>query len=213
VSLSFGARVRSENSPFAGNEQGYRELIGVAAGYKALALPGFAHHVAALRASGLRRTGDGAEPTRIGGTSGGALDALGIGIAAGSLLLPVRGFERGVRSGTTGWTASAEYRIPLALIGRRPKLSPLFLDRISASLFADAGDAWCTGIAAERFRACQARFGGATGPRSPLVSAGIELVVDAALATIAGGRFRLGVGAPVRGPGDPRAYVQFGSAF
>lgn len=213
VSVSVTGRTRRENSAFSGNDQGYNELAGLAAAYKALPLPGFANHVTALRASGLARSGDGAEPSRIGGASGGFLNALGVTVAGESRLLPVRGFPRGQRAGTNAWTASAEYRLPLALVGRRPTPSPLFIDRVSATLFADAGDAWCTGAAATRYRSCQEEHGGATSPRSPLVSAGAELVIDAALTSVAGGRLRFGGGVPVRPSGSPIFYVQFGSSF
>ncbi|MGH7555279.1 MAG: hypothetical protein ACREMQ_19930, partial [Longimicrobiales bacterium] len=169
ISLSLGGRLRRDDHPADERDRGFNEVTGFAAAYKSLPLPGFAHHVLAVRGSGLARSGDGASTSRIGGTSGGVFSAFGVGIAGEALLLPVRGFERGVRLGTTAWTASAEYRIPLALIGRRPTLSPLFIDRLSASLFVDAGDAWCTGLAATRFGGCFAQNGGATGPRSPVV--------------------------------------------
>jgi outer membrane protein assembly factor BamA len=142
------------------------------------------------------------------------LNALGLEVAGGSQLLPLRGFERGVRRGTRAWSASAEYRVPIALIGRRPSLSPLFLDRISSSLFVDAGDAWCSEEAARFFSTCDEESGGSTGPRRALIGAGAELVVDAAIASIAGGRFRLGIGFPVRGPQEGAVmHFAFGSAF
>lgn len=213
VSLSLAGRVRRETTPLDGDDQGYNEATARTALYKALPLPGFANHVAALRVSGVIRDGDGAEPTDIGGTSGGYLDLLGLTVAGGPRLLPVRGFAEGKREGTTAWTASLEYRLPIALVGRRPRLSPLFIDRISATFFADAGDAWCTGAAAERYSVCRPQHGGASSPRSPLISAGAELVIDAALGSVAGGRLRLGTGLPLRPSASPVLYVEFGSAF
>ncbi len=215
ISISLAGRLRREDVGFRGIDRGYNEVTGVGAAYKSLPLPGFAHHVLAVRGSGLVRTGDGASTSSIGGASGGTLGALGLAIGGPARLLPVRGFERGTRYGTTAWTASAEYRLPIALVGRRPMFSPLFIDRLSASLFVDAGDAWCTGRAASRLLICTPDFGGASQPRPPLIGAGGELVVDAVLSWIAGGRFRLGAGFPVQGGADRRPifYAQFGSAF
>lgn len=213
ISASVAGRARHETDPLDGNGRGYREASARTALYKALPLPGFANHVAAVRLSGITRRGGGAEPTDIGGTSGGPLSVFGLTMAGGSRLLPVRGFADGERAGTTAWTASFEYRLPIALIGRRPRLSPLFIDRISGALFADAGDAWCTGAAATRYRVCQPDQGGATSPRSPLLSAGAELVIDAALGSFAGGRLRFGTAVPLRPARSPALYLQFGSAF
>src|SRR5690606_38072453 len=87
--------------------------------YTSLDLPGFARHVLGLRASGLHRRGGGATPSSIGGASGILIAApVDIDLGPGTLLLPVRGFARGVRAGTSAWTATAEYRFPIAAVGR-----------------------------------------------------------------------------------------------
>jgi Tol biopolymer transport system component len=192
------------------------ELTARALGYKALHPFGFANHVVALRAGALVRMDDGASPQRIGGTSGSVLEVAGLPfVSAPSLLLPVRGFDRGVRWGTRAWTASAEYRMPIAIVGRRPPWSPLFIDRISASAFADTGDAWCADDVAERFgSACGVLEDGTLPDPAPLVSAGSELILDLGLAAIAAARVRLGVVFPIQGPeSEPRLYIQLGSSF
>jgi Tol biopolymer transport system component len=214
ISVSLAARRRTERDPFRIDDQQYDEVSALASAYKSIGLPGFTHHVFAVRGGALIRDGGGLSPTSLGGAPGGVFNALGVQVAGGSQLLPLRGFERGVRRGTRAWSASAEHRIPIALIGRRPSLSPIFIDRLSTSLFVDAGDAWCSEEADALFTSCDPRNGGATGPRRALIGAGAEFVIDAALASIAGGRFRLGVGFPVRGPQDgPVFHVQVGSAF
>ncbi len=58
------------------------------------------------------------------------------------LLFPVRGYPAEYRTGRTAWSASAEYRFPLLLVDRGPGAWPLHVDRLSGSLFADAGNAW-----------------------------------------------------------------------
>ncbi|MGH7445626.1 MAG: hypothetical protein ACREKM_12145, partial [Longimicrobiales bacterium] len=125
------------------------------------------------------------------------------------LLLPVRGFARGVRAGTRAWTATAEYRFPLALVGRGIRVLPLFLDRVSAAVFADAGDAWCATDLADRYRACTS-----TAPQDPLVSAGAELNLDLGLFGYGGLRTRIGAAVPIQGPETGVAfYLRLGQAF
>ncbi|MGH7505842.1 MAG: hypothetical protein ACRELX_09330, partial [Longimicrobiales bacterium] len=215
ISLNAGVERRIETDDDPGFPREQTELAGRIAGYRALHPFGFANHVIALRASGLLRTDDGASPERIGGVSGSAFDIFGFDAGVGSLLLPVRGFDRAVRWGTRAWTASAEYRMPLALVGRRPGWSPLYIDRISALAFADAGDAWCAGpaILAYTLR-CDTGEDGTVRQRAPLFSAGAELVLDVDFASILAARVRAGVAAPLSGPEDqPRLYLQIGSSF
>jgi len=180
-----------------------------AAAYRSLPFPGFAHHVVALRGNAFVGTGDGAGLQRIGGVSGGGASLAGFGVGLNSRLLPLRGFEPGVLRGNRAWTASAEYRVPLALVGRRPALSPFFVDRVSAAAFMDAGDARCAGRPAATFSACRG-----ARPASPLLGAGAELVLDLGFAGIFPARVRLGFAAPVRGPaGGGGVYLQLGSNY
>ena len=206
VSLSLRGRLRADGDDDR-FEEGYTELVPYAAAYRSLPFGGFAHHVAAARVSALYRGGDGAVPVGIGGASGAAIvDGIDAG---GSLLLPVRGVER-TRGGTRGWSASAEYRFPLALVGRGYRFVPFFLDRVSGALFVDAGDAWCHGAAAQRFGLCDGR----TEPSAPLVGAGAELGLDVGLFGFSSIRMRLGAAAPVSGAeNDVQLYVRFGPSF
>jgi len=193
---------------------GMTEITGLATAYKAVHPWGFANHVIALRGSGLLRLRDGAIPTRIGGASGAVLDVLGFDFGDGPILLPVRGFERGDRAGTHAWTASAEYRFPIALIGRRPALSPLYVDRIAGTLFADAGNAWCRGPALERYVSCRADEQGNAPDLPPLISAGAELSFDVGLTSFIPAVVRTGAAVPIQGPRNGVVfYVQLGSSF
>lgn len=187
----------------------YSELIARNSAYRSLDLPGFARHVLALRANGLHRTGPGAEPTSIGGASGDVLDS-SLELGGGSQLLPVRGYRRGVRAGTTGWSAGTEYRFPLAIVGRGIDLLPIFVDRVSGALFVDAGDAWCTERSATRYLDCAQR----TEPGAPLVGAGAELNLDLGILGYTTVRARLGAAMPLRESDDGVAfYLRFGPAF
>jgi Tol biopolymer transport system component len=211
ISVAMSGRVTREKDPVPDFPRDYEEVSGSANAYKALPLGGFARPVIALRASGLRRFNEGASPTSIGGESGSVYDLLGLfELGDGGLLLPVRGFERGVRAGTRAWTASAELRVPVAIPGRRLPLTPFYFDRISLSLFGDAGDSSCSAAEAERFLSCErANLAG-----DPLLSAGAELVTELGIGSWFYTRVRVGLAQPVNGPGNsPRAYLQFGSAF
>jgi hypothetical protein len=187
----------------------YRELTTWNTAYLALPLPGFARHVLALRISGLLRDGPGAGISRIGGSGGGfRVPGIAFDLGESSTLLPVRGFSRGERAGSRAWTASVEYRAPIALIDAA--LRPFFFDRVSGALFADAGHAWCDADVAARFAACTS----ASGRGAPLVSAGAEIT---ALIGILGINtpLRFGAGIPVRGGSDskPRFYILTGPSF
>src|SRR5207253_7966079 len=94
----------------------YSEINARTSAYKSIDAFGFAHHVIALRANGIARTGASPFVTEVGGEAE---------------FLPVRGFSSGTLFGRSAWSATAEYRIPLALIGRGSKMRPLFLDRVS----------------------------------------------------------------------------------
>ena len=181
-----------------------------AAAYRSLPFGGFAHHVLAFRGNAFIGTGDGVGVESIGGVSGGGANLGGFGIGIDSRLLPLRGFDPGVLRGNRAWTASAEYRAPLALVGRRPALSPFFIDRVSARAFLDAGDARCAGATAQVYHACAL----ADSVAGPLLGAGAELVLDIGFLGVSTARLRLGWASPVRGPaGGAGVYVQLGSSY
>ena len=207
VVLQLGVRWRNE-ADTAVFDRGYKEILTFNALYKSLPLPGFAHHVVALRMSGIIRSGSVPPLAEVGGAPGGPFD-LGItSLGSGGGLLPVRGFLSGTRVGTKAWTASAEYRLPLSMVGRGLQLWPLFLDRTFLSAFVDAGDAECSGELQQLSSACQLRTGEA------LMSIGAELGLDAGLLSYFNTRARIGVAQPLAGPRrQTMLYLSFGSAF
>lgn len=190
-----------------GGDRSFREVVGEAAAYKALGGPGFANHVLALRASAGTAFGPGANRFHFeaGGAEGVAERVTGLGLFGGSsLLFPVRGFPENARHGRTAWSASAEYRFPLALVDRGLGPFPLYLDRLHGSVFFDVGNAWGPD---------ESSGGPANPPSAALVGAGAEfsaIVVPFYGRSLA---FRAGVGVPIAGGSGARFHVRLGNAF
>jgi Tol biopolymer transport system component len=172
--------------------------------------PGFSGHVIALRATGgaARGPAAGASHFRVGGASGTAEPITGLTVfGASTYLFPVRGYANGARRGRYAGSASAEYRFPLALVNRGLGLFPLFFDRMSGTLFADAGNAWGA-VRAENPR------------RETLVSVGGELLTEWLTFYNIPVNLRLGVAVPLveRDPArptglGPELYLRFGRSF
>jgi Tol biopolymer transport system component len=177
-------------------DRSYTELSGSGAAYKSTGGARFAHEVLGLRASALHRTDLGRGPTDVGGV----ID-----------FLPVRGFSKRARVGFSAWTASLEYRMPLALIARGYRLRPLFVDRISASFFADAGNASCNVEQRAIYLSCP---GVEANPTGPLISAGFELSANVGVLAFAPAWLRGGIGLPLRGAKrEAKIYLTFAPSF
>ncbi len=161
------------------------DLVGRLRAYLPLPGPGFAAPVLAVRASGGAARGPA---TRTGYFSAG-------GHFGG---FAVRGHDIATRAGRRAWSASVEVRAPLALVNRGAGTWGLHLDRLFASAFVDAGDAWGAGAA----------FAPAAPARGrPLTSFGVELTTDVlAFVPQAPLRLRFGLAAvpdPDAPPGAP----------
>ena len=194
----------------------YEDLLeSVATGQaaKSLPLPGFARHVIAVR--GAYGHGDHRTTTAFvaGGNSGSSIEGLP-GLSFGDSLRDffARGFDPGAQFGVRAAAASAEYRAPLALIGRGVKLLPTYAQKASLIAFADGAMAWCEGPVSGSF-ICR----DPVPPRTLMASVGAELALDGSLQYDLVYRFRFGVARPVRGTEfASRAttfYVSLGSAF
>jgi len=161
------------------------DLVGRFRAYLPLPGPGFAAPVLAVRASG--------------GAARGPATHTGYFSAGGDLgQFAVRGHDIAAREGRRAWSASLELRAPLALVNRGAGTWGLHLDRLFASAFVDAGDAWGAGAA----------FAPAVPPgRRPLTSFGVELTTDVlAFVHQAPLRLRFGLAAvpdPDAPPGAP----------
>jgi len=194
-----------------GHDRTYSEASGAVFGYRALRLPGFANHVLAARVTGLWRAGPGAEPEDIGGVSGQTLSIGPVSAGTPGTFLPVRGYAEGDRSGTRAWSASLEYRLPLALVDRGWATNPYYLHQLSADAFVDAGNASCPVVDANG--ATPNGFACSRPRLRPLVGAGAELVADGRVLFPSTLRFRAGIGFPTTQPGPVRSWLTLGSSF
>ncbi len=179
----------------------YRSTM-AARGYKAFDWGGFARHALAVRAAAGLTDRDATSELSVGGTSG-TLAELVPGVLVGdpARLFPVRGFTPGVQRGSRAIAAALEYRAPLAMPARGVGMVPLFLDRMSVSLFGDAGRAWCDGAVREGAQAGVVCL--PPGVRDGwLASVGAELALDLGVQWDAPYRVRLGWAQPVARPSD-----------
>ena len=199
-------------SNVAGFDRSYQDVRAALAVYEAFDGPGFAHHVLALRGSAGAAHGPGADAFHfeVGGASGVPEPLTGLGLFGGrGLTFPVRGFARETRVGAYAWSASAEYRFPLLLVHRGWDLVPLHVDRISGSLFVDAGNAWGPTLSG----ATSFAYGNAR--RSGLASAGAEIATIVLPFWTADLTVRTGVAVRLTGPGRGGAssYLRLGTSF
>lgn len=208
VTLTGSIRQRWESSTGVAG----RSAVAVGSAYKSLDLPGFAHHVIAVRAA--IGAADARSPSEyaVGGVSGTSFEIVpGISFGSPARTFPVRGFPAGAETGIHASSASAEYRMPLFAPSTSLGLFPFFLDRASLTVFADAARAYCP--ASSRPACSPSESDGPT-----LASTGAELNLDSALQFDVPYRFRLGLAHPLRGAayaGAPRvtAYATLGLAF
>ena len=157
---------------------------------------GFAYPVLALRAAAGSLQGSLTDRFSVGGVSSGVVP-LGFGQSVGTFrTFPVRGYPAGVLSGRGAATVTAEYRVPLALVGRSIGHLPLGADKFAVAIFGDVGDAWNPGESMRLHR---------------LRSAGAELIGDMTVNYDLLLRLRLGVAQPATG--HARLYAAFGADF
>ncbi|HET8656111.1 MAG TPA: hypothetical protein VFL93_11390 [Longimicrobiaceae bacterium] len=213
-SVSGGLEGHRYTRPLEGESSaaGYVRVVGHGRGYQALppALPGFARHVLALRADAGADAGSRSPGFSLGGTSGSSAPLpVTLDVFGSSVAFPLRGYAQGAQVGNRVVSASAEYRFPLLLVERGVRALPVFLDRFSGDLFADAGTAWCAGVCS--------RFAN-TEPR-PLVSLGAELVTDVQFGYADQDiPVRVGIAFPTRtapgtSAGQPEVYLRLGRSF
>lgn len=190
--------------------------VGTAAAYKSLGfIPGPAHHVLALRAAAGTTDDKTNSEFEAGGESGSSAEiASGVVIGDARRTFAVRGFAPGAQQGIRALGASAEWRAPLALMNWGRGFAPFFAQRLSATLFGDAGAAWCPAGSRSGVGCPQ----GAT-PRAWMASVGGEIIFDAAVLNYdAPYRLRFGYARPVRGKSyadspDGSAYFSLGLSF
>ncbi len=213
VTAGFTARERFQSGSAA------RQTLSVVANgtaYKSFDFPGFSHHALAFYGAVGFLDNKATDYLDLGGVSGSTIVlAPGMVLGEGRLTFPVRGFAPGTLFGTRAYAASAEYRLPLALIDAGHGLLPFFLDRTSLSGFYDQGSAWCASVLPQG-AVCRDP---ALTQLHTLSSAGAELNVTAAvLDWDTPYRFRAGLAFPTRGRalvGAPQvvSYFSLGLSF
>jgi hypothetical protein len=215
VQLNVTVRDRLRSGGAASGAQSISTVATVTT-YKSLDFPGFAHHVLALRGA----LGYADERSNgyffVGGVSGNTFEIVpGYVVGEGRKTFPVRGFQAGTLAGVRAFTGTAEYRIPLFLIGKSPSILPFFFDRSSITLFGDYGSAWCPSVKAGR-DVCN-RAGQAD--RFAIASVGGELNLNlGVLSWDSPYRFRLGAVTPTYdghlfGRKSFQMYVVAGTSF
>ncbi|HEV7838122.1 MAG TPA: hypothetical protein VGO75_08670 [Gemmatimonadaceae bacterium] len=192
-----------------------RSAVVVTSAYKALDLPGFAHHVIALRAAGGITDERSADLFSAGGISGTALEVFpGVALGQQRRTFGVRGYPVSAEQGIRAYTGTVEYRAPLAAPSRGFRFIPVFIDKISLALFGEAGRAFCPASVDTTNGVC--RVGDVRNPM--MRSAGFELNLDTGLQLDLQARMRLGLAFPLAnrqavGASRAQAYTSFGASF
>jgi hypothetical protein len=188
-------------------------VTGVSAMYKALDLPGFAHHVIVLRGAAGWADAHATSSFSVGGLSGTSLEVIaGLAVGAERRTFGVRGFPPSAERGNRAFAATLEYRAPVAAVSRRIPVIPVLLDRLAAAAFVEGGRAYCSQGDARSICA------GPVRNDPTLASVGGELYLDTALQYDVPARIRAGIAAPIHGQefADTKRvsfYLAFGSAF
>jgi hypothetical protein len=157
---------------------------------------GFAYSVLALRGAIGALDGPISDRFGVGGVSSGGVAFLFGQTVGASRAFPVRGYAGGVLNGRRAATLTAEYRMPLALLGHAIGHLPIGADKLAFAVFGDVGDAWDVGERARLHR---------------LRSVGAELIGDVTVNYDVPLRLRLGVAQPATG--HARVYAAFAADF
>ncbi|MFL5523589.1 MAG: hypothetical protein ACJ8AF_05685 [Gemmatimonadaceae bacterium] len=208
VTLSASGRARWHNGTSGGATQ---SLVGAGTGFKSLDLPGFAHHVIAVRGAAGITDEESTDRFSAGGTSGASLEIFpGYFLGGQRRTFGVRGYPAAAEGGIRAYSGAVEYRAPLFAPSRGFRFIPVFIDRASVSIFGETGRAWCP------------RAVGVCRPQDVdnpvMTSTGAELNFDTALLLDAQARFRIGVAFPlvnreILGANTAQVYATFGSSF
>jgi len=212
IGLSASGRQRWQSGTSGASTQ---SVVGVTTGYKSLDLPGFAHHVLALRAAG--GVTDEQSPSRFsaGGVSGTEVELFpGYSLGEQRRTFAVRGYPAGAEAGIRAYAVSAEYRAPLAAPSKGFRFLPIFIDKTSLTLFGEMGRAYCPASASVETGIC--RSGDASNP--VMRSVGAELNIDTGIQLDFQARIRLGVAFPLSeqerfSRSGGQLYGTFGSSF
>jgi hypothetical protein len=161
-------------------------------------MPWLRHHVLAIHYGGGLSGGDrGRRGTfSVGGfPQVSPLDGLVNGLILGGVAL--RGYPAFDRSGTQYHLLQAEYRFPIWRINRGVLTLPVYLNRLSGTVFTDVGDAFFGALDLGRFR----------------VGVGGELLLDFTLGYVLGFTLRVGYARGLMEGGIDQVYGHIGVPF
>jgi WD40 repeat protein len=211
--MTFAATARERlRSGFTANGPSSLSIVGVTTAFKSLDLPGFAHHVLALRAAGGWSDLRSNAYFEAGGVSGTQIELLpGYFIGETRQTFGVRGFLPGSLAGVRAIGGTVAYRAPLLMAGRGLSILPVFFDRASLELFAEGARAWCPTASADR-QVCTTQ---SLTTQQTIASVGGEINLTTAIfAWEDPYRLRVGVAAPVKNSvGAPRQTLYFAAGF
>lgn len=190
-----------------GEDRSVDDVLAQVRVFHAVGGPGFASHVVAVRASAGLARGPGADAGHFeaGGATGLVEGVSGLGLFGGvPLAFPVRGYHEAARYGRVAWSASGEYRFPLALVNRGLGAWPLHLDRLVGALFVDAGNAWGPELGVQGYQ---------NPRRATLAAVGGEVGAGLLVLWLAPLQLRAGVGVPLADGDGAVAYLRLGLSF
>jgi hypothetical protein len=136
-----------------------------------------------------------AEPIQLGGSFSEETFALPV---LNQREFPLRGYRSGesVLTGHRARLGTIEWRTPISDVDRHFMVPPAGLNRISVSVFFDAGAAWESGASQRYYK-----------------SAGVELLSEVRLGYLFGVQLRAGVAKGFEAPGRTVAYLRVGRSF
>jgi hypothetical protein len=136
-----------------------------------------------------------AEPVQLGGSFSEETFALPV---LNQREFPLRGYRSGeaVLTGHHAGLVTLEWRIPLSDIDRHFMVPPAGLNRVSMSVFTEAGSAWEQGAAQRWYK-----------------SGGVELLSEVRIGYLFGVQLRVGVAKGFEAPGTTVAYLRIGRSF
>jgi hypothetical protein len=110
---------------------------------------------------------------------------------------PLRGYRSGeaVLTGHRASLVTLEWRVPISDVDRHFMVPPVGVNRISMSIFSEAGAAWDN------------------APQHWYKSGGMELLYEARAGYLLGAQLRIGVAKGFEAPGGTEAYVRVGRSF
>jgi hypothetical protein len=210
VSMTVNGRARWQSG---GSGSATQSVIGVGTAFKSLDLPGFAHHVLALRAAGGVTDQESPDRFSAGGTSGTLFEIFpGYYLGNQRRTFGVRGYPAGAESGIRAYSAALEYRAPIFAASRGFRYIPVFVDRGSVTIFGETGRAWCPSVSTDGV--CRAQ----DVDNPSMTSTGAELILDTWLVLDIQAKFRMGVAFPLTnreqlGANGAQFYATFGASF